>query len=107
MTILMNTMTGDGGMVEKRPTQNKDTLIGRMTDGDMSDLLVLRNKSPQWNDGKQDSSNGTMINPAELARASTCVLTDLSLCTRYQFLRPEFRWPSVSGLRQELPDRSR
>jgi hypothetical protein len=52
MTILMNTMMGDGSMVEKRPTHNKDTLIGRMTDGDMSDLLVLRNKSPQWNDGK-------------------------------------------------------
>ena len=51
MTILMNTMTADGDMVEKRPTQIKDTLIGRMTDGDMSDLLVLRNKSPQWNDG--------------------------------------------------------
>ncbi|KAF9363803.1 hypothetical protein BGX34_003265 [Mortierella sp. NVP85] len=50
MTILMNTMMGDGSMVEKRPTHNKDTLIGRMTDGDMSDLLVLRNKSPQWND---------------------------------------------------------
>ncbi|KAG0366422.1 hypothetical protein BGZ54_005381, partial [Gamsiella multidivaricata] len=50
MTILMNTMTADGEIVEKRPTQIKDTLIGRMTDGDMSDLLVLRNKSPQWND---------------------------------------------------------
>ncbi|ORZ23741.1 hypothetical protein BCR41DRAFT_245202 [Lobosporangium transversale] len=50
MTILMNTMTTDGCMMEKRPTQAKDTLIGRMTDGDMSDLLVLRNKSPQWND---------------------------------------------------------
>ncbi|KAI8596162.1 hypothetical protein EDD21DRAFT_13986 [Dissophora ornata] len=50
MTILMNTMTAEGDMVEKRPMQIKDTLIGRMTDGDMSDLLVLRNKSPQWND---------------------------------------------------------
>lgn len=50
MTILMNTMTADGGLVEKRPTQTKNTLIGRMTDVDMSDLLVLRNKSPQWND---------------------------------------------------------
>ncbi|KAF9928645.1 hypothetical protein BGZ65_006157 [Modicella reniformis] len=50
MTILMNTMTSDGLLVEKRPMQTKDTLIGRMTDGDMSDLLVLRNKSPQWND---------------------------------------------------------
>ncbi|KAG0374372.1 hypothetical protein BGX24_010482 [Mortierella sp. AD032] len=50
MTILMNTMTAEGDMVERRPTQVKDTLIGRMTDRDMSDLLVLRNKSPQWND---------------------------------------------------------
>ncbi|KAG0000108.1 hypothetical protein BGZ80_002674 [Entomortierella chlamydospora] len=50
MTILMNTMTEEGEMVEKRPTHVKDTLIGRMTEGDMSDLLVLRNKSPQWND---------------------------------------------------------
>ncbi|GJJ72201.1 tubby-related protein 1 [Entomortierella parvispora] len=50
MTILMNTMTIDGEMAERRPTLVKDTLIGRMTDGDMSDLLVLRNKSPQWND---------------------------------------------------------
>ncbi|KAF9190288.1 hypothetical protein BGZ50_000319 [Haplosporangium sp. Z 11] len=49
MTILMNTMGADGQMVECRPTQAKDTLIGRMT-GDMTDLLVLRNKSPQWND---------------------------------------------------------
>jgi len=51
MTILMNTMTIEGEMAERRPTLVKDTLIGRMTDGDMSDLLVLRNKSPQWNDG--------------------------------------------------------
>ncbi|KAG0302025.1 Tubby- protein 1 [Linnemannia gamsii] len=50
MTILMNTMTAEGDMVERRPTQVKDTLIGRMTDRDMTDLLVLRNKSPQWND---------------------------------------------------------
>ncbi|KAH7036907.1 hypothetical protein BKA57DRAFT_170081 [Linnemannia elongata] len=50
MTILMNTMTAEGDMVERRPTQAKDTLIGRMTDRDMTDLLVLRNKSPQWND---------------------------------------------------------
>ncbi|KAF9103472.1 Tubby- protein 1 [Mortierella sp. GBA35] len=50
MTILMNTMTAEGNMVERRPTQVKDTLIGRMTDRDMTDLLVLRNKSPQWND---------------------------------------------------------
>ncbi|KAG0255990.1 hypothetical protein BG011_004826 [Mortierella polycephala] len=49
MTILMNTMGTNGQMVESRPTQAKDTLIGRMT-GDMTDLLVLRNKSPQWND---------------------------------------------------------
>ncbi|KAF9117903.1 hypothetical protein BGW39_001678 [Mortierella sp. 14UC] len=50
MTILMNTMTAEGDMVERRPSQVKDTLIGRMTDRDMTDLLVLRNKSPQWND---------------------------------------------------------
>ncbi|KAF9574072.1 hypothetical protein EC968_007464 [Mortierella alpina] len=50
MTILMNTMTSEGHMVERRPTQAKDTLIGRMTAGDTTDLLVLRNKSPQWND---------------------------------------------------------
>lgn len=53
MTILMNTMTAEGDMVEKRPTQVKDTLIGRLSDGDMTDLLVLKNKSPQWNDGKE------------------------------------------------------
>ncbi|KAF9967219.1 hypothetical protein BGZ70_010373 [Mortierella alpina] len=52
MTILMNTMTSEGHMVEHRPTQAKDTLIGRMTSGDTTDLLVLRNKSPQWNDGR-------------------------------------------------------
>ncbi|KAF9926499.1 hypothetical protein FBU30_003938 [Linnemannia zychae] len=50
MTILMNTMTAEGDMVERRPTQIKDTLIGRMTDRDSTNLLVLRNKSPQWND---------------------------------------------------------
>ncbi|KAG0272080.1 hypothetical protein BGZ95_012182 [Linnemannia exigua] len=36
MTILMNTMTAEGEMVEQRPTQVKDTLIGRMTDRDMN-----------------------------------------------------------------------
>lgn len=50
MTILMNTMTVEGDMVERRPTQAKDTLIGRLSDGEMADLLVLKNKSPQWND---------------------------------------------------------
>ncbi|KAF9149158.1 Tubby- protein 1 [Linnemannia schmuckeri] len=57
MTILMNTMTAEGEMVERRPTQIKDTLIGRMTDRDMTDLLVLRNKSPQWNDGNPQGYN--------------------------------------------------
>lgn len=61
MTILMNTMTAEGDMVERRPTQAKDTLIGRMTDRDMTDLLVLRNKSPQWNDGNLYDVISTLV----------------------------------------------
>ena len=61
MTILMNTMTAEDDMVERRPTQVKDTLIGRMNDRDMTDLLVLRNKSPQWNDGNHCDVNSTLV----------------------------------------------
>ncbi|KAF9157801.1 hypothetical protein DFQ26_008313 [Actinomortierella ambigua] len=50
MTILMNMMTPDGSMIECRPTELKDSLASRYSSGDRSDLLVLKNKSPQWNE---------------------------------------------------------
>ncbi|KAF9977107.1 Tubby- protein 3 [Actinomortierella ambigua] len=50
MTILMNMMTPEGSMIECRPTDVKDSLTSRYSSGDRSDLLVLKNKSPQWNE---------------------------------------------------------
>lgn len=96
MTILMNTMTAEGDMVEKRPTQVKDTLIGRLSDGDMTDLLVLKNKSPQWNDGK----------PRNIHLLSTKfnrpILTLCFLSYRDELVRSKLWRKSVFGVCQEL-----
>ncbi|KAG0238589.1 hypothetical protein BGW42_004351 [Actinomortierella wolfii] len=50
MTVLMNMMTPQGSMIECRPSESKDTLMARYSSGDRSNLLVLKNKSPQWNE---------------------------------------------------------
>lgn len=83
MTILMHTLTRDGKRPEFRPTsvrhcskremiyfqqrrkkfvpetrdlsQESETLLSKYKDGGSSDLLVLHNKSPQWNEGMSDS----------------------------------------------------
>lgn len=79
MTILMNTMTAEGDMVERRPTQVKDTLIGRMSDRDMTDLLVLRNKSPQWNDGNLYDINSTLVEFEDVCELNRRELMRISL----------------------------
>lgn len=72
MTILMHTLTRDGKRPEFRPEcvsakeggkagrnlnilnspKEADTLLAKYRDGHAKDLLVLHNKSPQWNEGK-------------------------------------------------------
>lgn len=76
MTILMHTLTRDGKRPEFRPTsvrvdiyrqllfynmihiQESDTLLNKYREGGARDLLVLHNKSPQWNEGSIGSKHG-------------------------------------------------
>lgn len=51
MTILMHTLTRDGKRPEFRPIKESDMLLSKYRDGGARDLLVLHNKSPQWNEG--------------------------------------------------------
>ncbi|SAM00438.1 hypothetical protein [Absidia glauca] len=53
MTILMHTLTRDGKRPEFRPECESDTLLAKYRDGHAKDLLVLHNKSPQWNEETQ------------------------------------------------------
>ncbi|CAO3646541.1 unnamed protein product [Cunninghamella blakesleeana] len=53
MTILMHTLTRDGKRPEFRPESESDTLLAKYRDGNSEDLLVLHNKSPQWNEETQ------------------------------------------------------
>ncbi|CAO3597577.1 unnamed protein product [Absidia cylindrospora] len=53
MTILTHTLTRDGKRPEFRPETEADTLLAKYRDGHAKDLLVLHNKSPQWNDETQ------------------------------------------------------
>ncbi|CDH59517.1 tubby protein homolog [Lichtheimia corymbifera JMRC:FSU:9682] len=53
MTILMHTLTRDGKRPEFRPTSESDTLLNKYREGGARDLLVLHNKSPQWNEDTQ------------------------------------------------------
>jgi len=53
MTILMHTLTRDGKRPEYRPVKESEMLLSKYRDGGARDLLVLHNKSPQWNEGKR------------------------------------------------------
>ncbi|KAJ3374112.1 hypothetical protein GGF31_008328 [Allomyces arbusculus] len=50
MTILLPTMTKSGERERIIPTQESETLLGRMKTGNDPKLLVLHNKAPQWNE---------------------------------------------------------
>ncbi|CAG8640321.1 1807_t:CDS:2 [Paraglomus brasilianum] len=50
MTVLMTSMTKNGTRPEFRPEREEDTLIGKYRNGNDRDILVLHNKSPQWNE---------------------------------------------------------
>lgn len=58
MTILMHTLTRDGKRPEYRPVKESEMLLSKYRDGGARDLLVLHNKSPQWNEGKFLQSAG-------------------------------------------------
>ncbi|CAG8501900.1 11004_t:CDS:2 [Racocetra fulgida] len=51
MTVLLLGMTRNGERPEFRPTTESQTLIGKFRSGDHRDILILHNKSPQWNEG--------------------------------------------------------
>ncbi|KAG1138492.1 hypothetical protein G6F37_010412 [Rhizopus arrhizus] len=53
MTILMHTLTRDGRRPEFRPTKESEMLLSKYREGGARDLLVLHNKSPQWNEETQ------------------------------------------------------
>ncbi|KAI8636584.1 tubby C-terminal-like domain-containing protein [Parasitella parasitica] len=53
MTILMHTLTRDGKRPEYRPVKESEMLLSKYRDGGARDLLVLHNKSPQWNEETQ------------------------------------------------------
>ncbi|OAD73645.1 tubby transcription factor, C-terminal [Phycomyces blakesleeanus NRRL 1555(-)] len=53
MTILTHTLTRDGKRPEFRPTEESETLLCKYRDGNARDLLILHNKSPQWNEDTQ------------------------------------------------------
>ncbi|KAI9491595.1 tubby C-terminal-like domain-containing protein [Zychaea mexicana] len=53
MTILMHTLTRDGKRPEFRPASESETLLSKYREGGSRDLLVLHNKSPQWNEETQ------------------------------------------------------
>ncbi|CAG8466655.1 2613_t:CDS:10 [Paraglomus occultum] len=50
MTVLMTSMTKNGTRPDFRPEREEDTLIGKYRNGNDRDILVLHNKSPQWNE---------------------------------------------------------
>ncbi|GBC08982.1 hypothetical protein RclHR1_08520008 [Rhizophagus clarus] len=53
MTVLLIGMTKSGERPEFRPETDAQTLIGKFKNGDHRDILVLHNKSPQWNEETQ------------------------------------------------------
>ncbi|KAF0347940.1 Tub-domain-containing protein [Gigaspora margarita] len=53
MTVLLLGMTKNGERPEFRPTTESQTLIGKFKNGDHRDILILHNKSPQWNEETQ------------------------------------------------------
>lgn len=53
MTVLLMGMTRDGKRPEFRPSSEEDSLAEKYQAGTDNRLLVLRNKSPQWNEETQ------------------------------------------------------
>jgi len=53
MTVLLMGMTKDGKRPEFRPSSEEESLAEKYQSGTDSRLLVLRNKSPQWNEETQ------------------------------------------------------
>eukprot|EP00128_Syssomonas_multiformis_P012561 Colp12_sorted_trinity150504_noHs@25853 len=53
MTVIIPGMRSDGTRVDFRPQGNEDTLLDRHKSKNMTDLLVLHNKSPVWNEETQ------------------------------------------------------
>ncbi|KAL1918023.1 uncharacterized protein VTP21DRAFT_3289 [Calcarisporiella thermophila] len=53
MTVILGTMTRDGKRPECRPTKESSTMLARYRRNETSNLLVLHNKSPQWNEDTQ------------------------------------------------------
>ncbi|CAG8481360.1 12928_t:CDS:2 [Ambispora gerdemannii] len=53
MTVLLTGMTKTGERPEFRPKTEEETLIGKFKSGSHRDILVLHNKSPQWNEETQ------------------------------------------------------
>ncbi|RUP06154.1 Tub family-domain-containing protein [Jimgerdemannia flammicorona] len=51
MTVVLHSMTRAGDRPEFRPSMESETLMSKFKGGDTRDLLVLHNKSPQWNEG--------------------------------------------------------
>lgn len=47
----MHTLTRDGRRPEFRPAKESEMLLSKYREGGARDLLVLHNKSPQWNEG--------------------------------------------------------
>ncbi|KAG9302786.1 hypothetical protein G9A89_009563 [Geosiphon pyriformis] len=53
MTVLLTGMTKGGERPEFRPKTEEETLIEKFRSGSHRDILVLHNKSPQWNEETQ------------------------------------------------------
>ncbi|TPX30731.1 hypothetical protein SmJEL517_g05775 [Synchytrium microbalum] len=53
MTVLLPGMTRNGNRIPLRPTQSKDTLLEQYKSKNEREMLVLHNKSPQWNEETQ------------------------------------------------------
>ncbi|CAG8515838.1 2967_t:CDS:2 [Funneliformis caledonium] len=53
MTVLLIGMTKHGARPVFRPETDAETLIGKFKNGEHRDILVLHNKSPQWNEETQ------------------------------------------------------
>ncbi|CAG8512038.1 10412_t:CDS:10, partial [Acaulospora colombiana] len=68
MTVLLIGMTRAGQRPEFRPTKESQTLIGKFRNGDHRDILVLHNKSPQWNEEIAVITGGTGGIGYEIAR---------------------------------------
>ncbi|KAJ3180959.1 hypothetical protein HDU87_001607 [Geranomyces variabilis] len=53
MTVVLPSMTRDGNRVPLNPIDDKDSLSGRLRNGNDREILKLHNKAPQWNDETQ------------------------------------------------------